>query len=268
MDASERVVEAYVRAVQGWATIPNIPCDSQQEIDLLAVDPGTGVARHIEVSVVLAPSFHKLTGKPYDPTLARERTHQAEQRRTVGFFAQKKFAAAPVRDRLREHGLNPDVCGRAIVTWGWDASAEDQAREAGIALWHFPDLVRGLADRVQGTRTNFHDETLRMLNLVLTAIPNEDSERAGQGDAATPAPEPTGQGGFWIYHNWTNRRVRLHRETCSHCNGGRGTEGSASDRNGEWLGPFRTARDGWDRAQRLQEPDTGVCKTCGPADGA
>ena len=39
METTERIVEAYVRYVKGWATIPNIPCKGQFEIDLLAVDP-------------------------------------------------------------------------------------------------------------------------------------------------------------------------------------------------------------------------------------
>ena len=36
METTEKIVEAYVRYVKRWATIPNIRCDGQYEIDLLA----------------------------------------------------------------------------------------------------------------------------------------------------------------------------------------------------------------------------------------
>ena len=39
METTERIVEAYVRYIKGWATIPNIRCGGQLEIDLLAIDP-------------------------------------------------------------------------------------------------------------------------------------------------------------------------------------------------------------------------------------
>lgn len=38
-ETTERIVESYVRYVKGWATIPNIKCEGQYEIDLLAIDP-------------------------------------------------------------------------------------------------------------------------------------------------------------------------------------------------------------------------------------
>lgn len=39
METTETIVEAYVRYIKGWATIPNIKCSSQLEIDLLAIVP-------------------------------------------------------------------------------------------------------------------------------------------------------------------------------------------------------------------------------------
>ncbi len=33
METTEKIVEAYVRYVKGWATIPNIKCPGQNEID-------------------------------------------------------------------------------------------------------------------------------------------------------------------------------------------------------------------------------------------
>ena len=41
METTEKIIEAYVRYIMGWATIPNIKCKGQYEIDLLAIDPKT-----------------------------------------------------------------------------------------------------------------------------------------------------------------------------------------------------------------------------------
>ena len=54
METTERVVESYVRYVKGWATIPNIRCPRQLEIDLLAIDPVNGQRYHIETSVSIS----------------------------------------------------------------------------------------------------------------------------------------------------------------------------------------------------------------------
>lgn len=51
METTERIVEAYVRYVKGWATIPNLRCEGQKEIDLFAIDPVTDERWHIETSV-------------------------------------------------------------------------------------------------------------------------------------------------------------------------------------------------------------------------
>lgn len=56
METTEKIVEAYVRYITGWATIPNIKCDAQYEIDLLAINPVSRAHYHIEsgVSIWLA----------------------------------------------------------------------------------------------------------------------------------------------------------------------------------------------------------------------
>ena len=38
METTERIVEAYVRYIKGWATIPNIKCPGQYEIDPFGTD--------------------------------------------------------------------------------------------------------------------------------------------------------------------------------------------------------------------------------------
>jgi hypothetical protein len=61
METTEKIVEAYVRHVKRWATIPNVRCDGQFEIDLLAIDPVTLERYHIETSV---SGSHYAVGTP------------------------------------------------------------------------------------------------------------------------------------------------------------------------------------------------------------
>lgn len=72
----------------------------------------------------------------------------------------------------------------------------------------------------------------------------------------------TGQ--YWVYENWTHKRARVHKEECSHCNRGRGTQASHSGRNDKWHGPFSDRGTAFNAAARLRQDDTKGCAVCGP----
>lgn len=69
METTEKIVESYVRHVKGWATISNIRCAGQNEIDLLAINPVTLDRYHIETSVSGSQVYSKLTAKPFSALL-------------------------------------------------------------------------------------------------------------------------------------------------------------------------------------------------------
>ena len=85
METTEKIVEAYVRYVKGWATIPNIKCSGQYEIDLLAIDPVNLDRYHIESGVSISGSHSKLTAKPFSEKDLKIRVKTAVQRRTIGY---------------------------------------------------------------------------------------------------------------------------------------------------------------------------------------
>lgn len=169
METTEKIVEAYVRYVKGWATIPNIKCDGQYEIDLLAIDPISGKRYHIESGVSISGGFSKLTGEPYSFDLLKQRTKQASQRRTVGYFRDRKFTAPGIIAKLNKYGCNNNNYERIIVTWGWTDEAKKQADEANIKLWDFRRLMVDIADSASG-REYFTDDTLRTLQLLVKSL--------------------------------------------------------------------------------------------------
>jgi hypothetical protein len=119
METTEKIVEAYVRYVKGCATIPNIRCDGQREIDLLAIDPVTLARYHIETSVSGSQVYSKLTGKPFDPALLKQRVHVAKMRRALGYFIEHKFGPQAVTNKLAEYGFKPDAYTKIVATWDW-----------------------------------------------------------------------------------------------------------------------------------------------------
>lgn len=269
METTERIVEAYVRYVRGWATIPNIRCAGQNEIDLIAIDPKSLARYHIEVSISISQGFRKLTAKPYDPELAKQRVHQASQRRTIGFFAEKKFATPSVVERLADYGFEPGNYTRVIATWGWEDAAAEVAAEHGIELWDFRDIVSRIAGKIRGSREYFADDTLRTLNLFIHA--EDEAEREGRkAESAPRQPEPapvtlpSGEHGFWVYENWTQRYASIHLGTCSYCNHGRGIHAGSSRDNGEWHGPYETAGEAWAKAHRTGRDSIRACGACRP----
>lgn len=170
MDTTEKIVEAYVRYVKRWATIPNIKCPGQYEIDLLAIDPVSGSRYHIETGVCIAAGFSKLTAQPFSPDLLKQRVHQAGQRRTLGYFVQRKFAADGIVQVLQSYGFEPGQYGKIIATWGWTDEAHEQAEVHGITLWDFRHIMREITTAVKENRSYFGDDTIRTLHLYARAL--------------------------------------------------------------------------------------------------
>lgn len=165
METTEKIVEAYVRYVRGWATIPNLRCAGQKEIDLFAIDPRTDERWHIETSVSISSGFSKLTNDPYETGEYKVRVKAASARRKLGFFVEQKFLSAAVTAKLAEYGCNEGGIRRAIVTWDCKQGVEEAARAHEIEVWKLPDLMRAVADEGRSGNAYFGDDTLRTITL-------------------------------------------------------------------------------------------------------
>lgn len=172
METTERIVEAYVRYVKKWATIPNIKCDGQKEIDLFAIDPRTGKKYHIESTVSISQNYRALTNNAYNQNDHKVRGRAARARRTLGFFIKEKFDAKGVKEALKSYGGTSD-CEQIIVVWEWKSGVDEEAKANGIALWDFRDMIRKIAELGENKRTYFGDDTLRTLMLFRKALDAE-----------------------------------------------------------------------------------------------
>ncbi len=170
METTEKIVEAYVRYVQGWATIPNIKCKGQFEIDLIAFDPKTFERYHIESGVSISKSYSKLSAKPFSENDLKIRIKTAAQRRTIGYFVQRKFGSKEVIERLSEYGLENGNYSKIIVSWGWEDDAKREADRNNIILWDFRLILREIGHLFKMQNIYFIDDTLRTLQLFAKAI--------------------------------------------------------------------------------------------------
>jgi hypothetical protein len=169
METTEKIVEAYVRYVKGWATIPNIKCPGQYEIDLLAIDPVELNRYHIESGVSISGSHSKLTTKTYSDQELKVRVKAAGQRRTIGYFIERKFGAKEVLETLRQYGFKKGKYSKIVVSWGWEEAARRKAAKRGIELWDFRNILKDIGDSSGKKRGYFTDDTLRTLQLFARA---------------------------------------------------------------------------------------------------
>lgn len=187
METTEKIVEAYVRYVKGWATIPNIKCDRQAEIDLIAFDPASGDRFHIESGISVSQAYSKLTAKPFVPANLKIRGKIAGTRRTIGYFLEHKFRKFAVVEKLRDYGFEPGKYRRIIVTWGFDEAAKKAADAENLELWDFRTMVQEIADQIKGQRSYFTDDTLRTIHLFVRS----ESDVRNTSGKTQPNPKAT-----------------------------------------------------------------------------
>ena len=169
METTEKIVEAYVRYIKEWFTIPNIKCKGQMEIDLLALDVSDPAAinrYHIESGISISGGFSRLTNKPYSSEEIKVRGKQASQRRTLGYFTQRKFANQGVVEKLKTFGFSPGNYKKVVVSWGWERDVPDAAEQAGVELWDFRNILTEIAEKSRSHSTYFTDDTMRTLQLM------------------------------------------------------------------------------------------------------
>jgi hypothetical protein len=169
VETTEKIVEAYCRYVRGWLTIPNVKCAGQYEVDLLAIDVSSDrrIKRyHIECGVSISGGYSKLTAKEFSPDRLKQRLKQAGQRRTLGYFTERKFSRTEVLRKLKEYGFEGNNYTKVIVTWGWEEDALKQAKKAKVELWDFREILEAIAEACQDSRSYFADDTLRTVQLL------------------------------------------------------------------------------------------------------
>lgn len=68
--------------------------------------------------------------------------------------------------------------------------------------------------------------------------------------------------GHYVYENWHDKRARVHKANCSHCNNGEGTH-AAGNQYGKWS-EHESREAAFQYMARLGYEDAKECDHCSP----
>jgi hypothetical protein len=89
---------------------------------------------HIESGISISQGFSRLRNAPFSADHLKVREKAASQRRTLGYFVERKFSHRCVLEKVRAFGFVPGEYEKVIVSWGWDADVPAAAERAGVTL--------------------------------------------------------------------------------------------------------------------------------------
>ena len=130
---------------------------------------GLFAATTLSLAVSISGAYSKLTAKEFSPERLKIRVEQARQRRTVGYFVERKFGHLHVRNKFKEYGFEEGNYVNVIVSWGLTEEAKAVADAKDIVLWDFREILQQVADVCRHQKTYFTDDTLRTIQLFLRA---------------------------------------------------------------------------------------------------
>jgi len=70
-----------------------------------------------------------------------------------------------VRKELQKYGFADGNYNRVVVTWDATEDAKKGAEKQGVEIWHFPDLLKAIAEAHTKERKYFTDDTARTIQL-------------------------------------------------------------------------------------------------------
>ena len=152
------IIEKYFQVVLHCLTITNIRCKSGKEIDLLAVNPKTGMKYHVEARVGTSPSF-KIREK--DTYTSKGKPHKIG----LDYFDKEKFRHPVVIDKIQEIFGSLDY-QKVLVVWDVERNnVYESAKGYGILVWRIYDLISILLQKSRETKGS-RDDVLRLLDLM------------------------------------------------------------------------------------------------------
>jgi hypothetical protein len=152
------IVERYMQLVKKCFTMTNIMLEGGKEIDLLAVNPISGVKFHIEVRVAIGRGFRL---RMIDTQTRAGRKH----RRGLDTLNEIKFSPPSVVKAITEI-FGSSEYRKVLVVWAVeDEKVIEQAKSLyGIEIWKMSDILTGLIREVK-TKA-YRDDVLRTVQLI------------------------------------------------------------------------------------------------------
>ncbi len=174
MNAAEKIVEAYFRHVRGIFTRTSLRGGGQAELDMVGIDSRKSppLFFHVESSVSISSGYSKITNKSFDAEKEKLRQEKAGQRRTAGFFINRKFFSNDVIDTLKLNGCDVSNVKRVLVAWEFEDKAKEVLEDKNIECLTMKRIFQELADFLAQETSDIDSEILRTLQLFVRSKPN------------------------------------------------------------------------------------------------
>lgn len=67
---------------------------------------------------------------------------------------------------------------------------------------------------------------------------------------------------YYVYENWTHKKAVIHLADCGFCNQGKGNHKNTTNKNGQWLGPFKNEKKAKLIAKKTKRKTISKCSIC------
>jgi hypothetical protein len=168
MNASEEIVKAYFEHICGLYTRTNIKGEGQCELDLIGVKIGPEISYyHVETTVSIADGFSKITNSIYDPKIEKIRTQSAKQKKTAGYFINKKFYSEQVLATYKSLNIDKENVKRIVVAWDFEDDAKNALSANNIEAKSIKDIFQELATHLALETSNIDSDILKTIQLLV-----------------------------------------------------------------------------------------------------
>lgn len=168
MNSSELIVKSYYENIKHLFTRANIRVVGQCELDLIGINTEDGLNfYHIETTVSIADNFKKITNEQYDPEKEKIRSQSARQKKTAGYFIQKKFYSKDVLKSYTKLGIDKKKLKRIVVAWEFSDDAILELGKNNIETKSIKEIFQELVDFIALETANLDSDILKTLQLLV-----------------------------------------------------------------------------------------------------
>ncbi len=121
-----------------------------------------------------------MTNKNYSVEDEKIRVKKAGQRRTTGFFIEKKFYNNNVLRTLESNGCNLDNVKRYLVAWKFDEDAKETLESKDITCITMGAIFQELANVLANETSDLDSDILRTIQLFVRSKPEMPEIRSVQ----------------------------------------------------------------------------------------
>jgi len=170
VNATEQIVRIYYEHLHNVFTKANIKGSGQCELDLIGIKNDAEITYyHIETSVSLSDGFSIITNNAYSPEKEKERTSSASQKKTAGYFINKKFNTKEILATYKKNGIDKTKIKKIVVAWDFNEEAKNRLNRNSIECKSMKEILQEMVDHMSLETANIDNDILKTIQLLIRA---------------------------------------------------------------------------------------------------